>query len=216
MAGVLAAIDRALGARVVKPALFVACAAPAAGIAWEAWAGLLGVNPTEELLHQTGKTALFILFTSLTITPLRRLLHLNRLQRVRRMLGVWAFAYAVAHFSIYILYDQGCIYWSACDAAFTWADITRRKFIFVGMLAFTILLALTVTSTNGWVRRLGRRWQALHRLVYVAAMAGVIHFTWKQKADISEPLRWACVLAALLGIRVYLAVRKRQSGRADS
>jgi sulfoxide reductase heme-binding subunit YedZ len=126
-------------------------------------------------------------------------------QRVRRMIGLWSFVYALCHFTTYVALDQ------LGDVRAIADDVLKRKFIFSGMLAFVILLALAATSTNGMIRRLGRRWQQLHRLVYVAAVAGAVHFVWGQKADIREPLLWAGILAVLLGVRVVLAVRKRRA-----
>jgi sulfoxide reductase heme-binding subunit YedZ len=213
MLRLVSGIDTWCRSRLAKPVVFLACAIPAALLFRRFWIGELGTNPTETLLHETGKAALLMLFASLSVTPVRRLLHMNGLQRFRRAIGLWSFAYAVSHLGIYLLLDQACISWADCQPAFIAKDVLKRPFILVGMLAFMMLLTLALTSTNGWVRRLGRRWQALHRLVYVAAIAGVVHFIWKQKADISEPLRWAWVLAALLGIRVYLAVRKWRERR---
>jgi sulfoxide reductase heme-binding subunit YedZ len=168
------------------------------------WSGDLGVNPTETLLHTTGRHALRFLLIALSITPIRRLTGWNRVQSVRRMVGLWSFAYACCHFLTYVAFDQ-LGDWSAITQ-----DVLKRKFIFSGMLAFAILTVLAVTSTNAMIRRLGRRWQRLHRLVYVAAIAGVVHFAWGQKADIREPLVWGAMLAGLFGVRVVLATRKRR------
>jgi sulfoxide reductase heme-binding subunit YedZ len=123
------------------------------------------------------------------------------------MVGLWSFAYALCHVTTYVALDQLGDIHAILD------DVLKRKFIFSGMLAFVILLALAATSTNGAIRRLGRRWQQLHRLVYVAAVAGAVHFVWGQKADIREPLLWAGILAVLLGTRVVLALRKRVATR---
>lgn len=136
------------------------------------------------------------------MTPVRRLTGWNRVQIVRRTVGVWSFVYALCHFLTYVVFDK------LGDVAEIAKDVFERKFIFSGMLAFAILLVLTVTSTNGMIRRLGRRWQRLHQTVYVAALAGAVHFAWGQKADIGEPLLWASALAALLGFRVVMALRK--------
>jgi sulfoxide reductase heme-binding subunit YedZ len=205
-----AAVQAALKSRVFYPVVFVSCALPAASLLWRVWQAAfgdqpdaLGVNPVETLLHATGRDALGLLLITLTVTPIRRLTGWNRVQIVRRTLGVWSFTYALAHLSIYFIFDQ------VGDIHAVIADVIERKFIFVGMFTFTILLALAVTSTKGMMRRLGRNWQRLHRLVYVAAIAGVVHFAWGQKADIREPLEWAAFLALLLGIRLYYAWRKR-------
>jgi sulfoxide reductase heme-binding subunit YedZ len=174
------------------------------------WPGDLGVNPVETLEHTTGRDALGVLFAALAVTPIRRLTGWNRVQVVRRTVGVWAFVYALCHFTVYLVFDQLVFSLPGGALQAVIDDVTKRRFIFVGMLAFVILLVLAATSTNGMIRRLGRRWQRLHRLVYVAAVAGVIHFTWGQKADIREPLVWAAGLAVLLGFRVVLSVRKRR------
>jgi sulfoxide reductase heme-binding subunit YedZ len=187
--------------------VFLGCLWPGIGIVQDTFGGRLGVNPVETLLHETGRTALSILFAALAITPIRRLTGWNRIQRVRRMLGVWSFVYALSHFLIYVVFNH------LGDLRAITEDVLERPFIFMGMLTFVILLALAATSTNGMIRRLGRRWQQLHRLVYVAAVAGTIHFAWGQKADIREPLIWAAGLTILLAVRVVWAVRHRQRQR---
>lgn len=192
-------------ARAFYPVVFLLCLWPAMVLGRGLYAGDLGVNPVETLLHETGRTALMILLATLSVTPIRRLTGWNRVQRVRRMLGVWSFTYALAHFLVYAVFNQ------LGDMRAIWEDVTERKFIFAGMLAFAILLALAATSTNGMIRRLGRKWARLHRLVYVAAIAATVHFAWGQKADISEPLQWAAALALLLGLRVWFAARKQRA-----
>jgi sulfoxide reductase heme-binding subunit YedZ len=171
------------------------------------WTGDLGVNPTEALLHATGRHALRFLLLALAVTPVRRLTGWNRVQRVRRMVGLWSFAYALCHVATYVAFDQLGDVHAIVD------DVLKRKFIFSGMLAFVILAVLAATSTNGAIRRLGRRWQRLHRLVYVAAAAAAVHFLWGQKADIREPLLWAGILAILLGVRAVFTIRKRLARR---
>jgi sulfoxide reductase heme-binding subunit YedZ len=196
--------------RLFYPAVFLACALPGVHLGWQFYSdltrgtSLLGVNPAETLLHSTGRDTLGLLFATLSVTPIRRISGWNRIQRVRRTLGLWAFFYACCHLLSYVVFNE------LGDPAAIWDDVTTRPFIFVGMFAFTILLALALTSTNGMIRRLGRRWQMLHRLVYVAAVAGIVHFIWGQKADIREPLIWAAGLALLLGWRVVQAVRRRR------
>ena len=201
-----------------KPAVFVETLIPGAIVLYDLAQVLvwnhpeaLGIEPTKTLLHETGEDALGVLLATLAVTPIRRIFKINRVQIVRRMLGVTAFFYALTHVSIYLMLDQLCYSWQTCDFAGTWEDLLKRKFIFVGMVSFTIMLALALTSTAGWVRRLKKRWVTLHRLVYVAGIAGVIHFIWIQKSDISEPLNWAFWLTVLLGIRVYLAWQKRHA-----
>jgi sulfoxide reductase heme-binding subunit YedZ len=130
------------------------------------------------------------------------------------MLGLWAFFYAAVHLSIYLVFDQLCYSVATCDFNTIWKDIVLRRFIFVGQLAFAILLTLALTSTKGWQRRLRHNWTRLHRLVYVAAIAGIVHFIWIQKSDIREPLKWASFLVVLLGIRVAYVVRSRRMAAA--
>jgi methionine sulfoxide reductase heme-binding subunit len=206
------------GWRFFKPAVFLACLIPGVLIGtrlYQVLAGTnpdaLGVDPKATLLHETGETALALLLITLSVTPFRRIFKINRIQIVRRMLGVWSFTYALLHLSIYLVFDQLCYSWATCDFATIWEDIVKRKFIFAGQFAFLILFLLAMTSTSGWVRRLKKNWQRLHRLVYVAAIAGIVHFIWIQKSDISRPLRWAAVLAVLLALRVYFAIQKRHT-----
>ena len=204
--------------RYFKPAVFVACAAPLALLAFDFSRFLfwdqqdaLGIDPVKTLEHETGEDALGLLLITLSVTPLRRLFGVNRVQIVRRMLGVWAFAYALVHVTVYLTFDRSCVSFSACQYGEIWTDVLKRKFIFAGLTALTIMLALAITSTSGWVRRLRKNWVRLHRLVYVAAIAGVVHFIWIQKSDISQPLNWAYWLTALFAVRVYFAWQKRQA-----
>jgi sulfoxide reductase heme-binding subunit YedZ len=194
-----------LRSRLFKPLVFVACAIPAVQLLRATYEGDLGVNPVETLLHETGRNALALLIVTLAVTPFRRLTGWTRLQAVRRMLGLWAFAYALSHFLVYVVFNQ------LGDVSAIWADVAERPFITTGMLAFAILLALAVTSTSGMMRRLGRNWTRLHRLVYVAAASAAVHFAWGQKADIREPLTWAAALALLLGLRLVWALRRRRA-----
>jgi sulfoxide reductase heme-binding subunit YedZ len=187
------------------PLVFAACAVPGLQIVRAVFAGDLGVNPVETLLHETGRSALLVLLAALAITPIRRLTGWNRVQYVRRMVGVWSAFYALCHFLIYVVFNH------LGDLGAIAQDVADRPFITLGMLAFSIVMALAATSTNGMMRRLGRNWQRLHRLVYVAATAAVVHFAWGQKAEIREPLQWGVVLAVLFGIRLFYAVRKRRS-----
>ena len=172
--------------------------------------GGLGVDPLKALLHETGEDSLGILLASLAITPIRRLFKVNGIQKVRRLVGVFSFAYAVVHVGLYLGLDQLCYSLETCDFRAIGNDLMKRKFIFMGMISFTILTALAITSTNGMIRRLKKKWQPLHRLVYVAGISAVIHYIWVQKSDYAEPLMWAGWLAAFLLIRVYLSIQKRR------
>jgi len=178
--------------------------------------GGLGVDPLKSLLHETGEDSLGILLASLAITPIRRLFKVNGIQKVRRMVGVWSFVYAVVHVALYLGFDQLCYSLATCDFRAIGNDLKKRKFIFMGMISFTILTALAITSTNGMIRRLKKKWQPLHRLVYVAGISAVIHYIWVQKSDYAEPLMWAGWLAAFLLIRVYLSVQKRRAKAAHA
>ncbi len=156
----------------------------------------LGANPIEAVLHRAGRWTLILLLVGLSITPLRRLTGWNQIIKVRRLVGLFAFFYASLHLSIYLGLDQGFA-WS-----FIVEDVVERPFITVGAGAFLCLVPLALTSTRGWIRRLGKRWQRLHRLVYPAAAMGTLHFFWKVKADTFWPLVAASILAALLLVRV--------------
>jgi sulfoxide reductase heme-binding subunit YedZ len=204
--------------RLFKPLVFAACALPLALVGYDfflAFTGrdpmALGADPTQALLHRTGRDAITLLLVTLSITPARRLTGLNRLQSVRRMLGVWSFAYAAVHLGLYLVFDQRCYSIATCDGPAIWQDLLKRRYIFVGQAAFVMLLLLAVTSTAGWVRRLKRNWSRLHRLAYVAAIAGLLHFVWIQKSGISRPLPWLIWLAVVLGARLYLLAAGRLS-----
>jgi sulfoxide reductase heme-binding subunit YedZ len=202
--------------------VFAACAAPGALLAWQAapvlipafypdvvlpWSGDLGANPVETLLHSTGRYAVFVLLAALAVTPVRRLTGWNRVQGVRRMVGLWSFAYAVLHFTTYVAFDK------LGNVREIIADVLERRFIFSGMLALSILTVLAATSTRWAIRALGKRWQRLHRLVYLGGASAIVHFAWGQKAAIGEPLFWAGVLGALFAVRLSHALRQRRARR---
>jgi sulfoxide reductase heme-binding subunit YedZ len=171
----------------------------------------LGANPIAEAMNSYGYWALVLLLATLACTPLKTLFGWNWPLAVRRLLGLCAFFVASLHFLTYLVLDQ------FFDFAAILEDIVKRKFITVGFLAFVLLVPLAVTSTNGMVKRLGfPRWKRLHRLTYVAAAAGVVHYVWRVKADLLEPLIFAGVLALLLGIRAATWWKGRGEGRAAS
>ncbi len=187
-----------------KPAVFIIALLPLARLVAGAFgiAGIsLGADPVNEILHECGKTALQLLLITLAVRPLVRLGRLHNLLRLRRMLGLFAAFYALLHFVTYAWLDQNL------DFQAILADILKRPYITIGMAALLMLVPLAVTSTNGWMRRLGRRWQKLHYLIYPIAILGVWHFWWQVKADIREPLAYAAILAALLGYRVVVKAR---------
>jgi methionine sulfoxide reductase heme-binding subunit len=181
-----------------KPVVFLVCLIPFAQLAYKAYMGDLGVNPIEFITHFTGDWTLIFLLATLSITPLRKIFRWNDLIKFRRMLGLFAFFYALLHFSTYIVLDH------FFDFHRIGKDILKRPYVTVGFTAFVLLIPLAVTSTAGMIRRLGKRWQQLHRLIYVAAIAGVIHFYWLVKADIRRPLQYGGVLAILLGYRLFV------------
>lgn len=188
-------------------------------VAWGIWAFFadgLGANPIEALLHVGGRWGLVFLLLGLAVTPVRRVTGWNQVIKVRRLLGLFTFFYASLHFLVYLVLDQGLA------LSFILEDIVERPFITVGFLSLVLLAPLALTSTRGWIRRLGRRWQLLHRLVYPAGALAVLHFYWKVKADTFWPLVVAGVFAALLLFRVpgwwtrlerKLGVGKARSGK---
>jgi len=193
--------------RLLKPIVFVACSLPLLWLLARAFgiAGLgLGANPIDELQDRLGDWGLRLLLATLFVSPLATELRKPWLMRVRRMLGLFAFTFLALHFLNWLVLDQ----W--LDAGAIVADIAKRPYITVGFVALLLLVPLAVTSTNGWMRRLGRRWQQLHRLIYPAAILGCVHFWWQVKADWREPAVYAAVLALLLAWRVRRAHRARQ------
>ncbi len=179
-----------------KIVVFPVCLIPVAHLGLAAYQGNLGANPLEVITHTTGDWTLRFLLITLSITPLRQLTKQYWMIQYRRMLGLFAFFYGTLHFTTYIWFDK----------FFDWHemlhDVAKRKFITVGFTAFVLLIPLAVTSTKGMIRRLGKRWTVLHRLIYVSAIAGVIHYLWLVKADHRLPLTYGAILAVLLAYRV--------------
>jgi sulfoxide reductase heme-binding subunit YedZ len=198
--------------RWLKPAAVAVLLLPLAKIVRDALADGLGGNPIEAVLNRLGFWTMVMLALALAPTPARDLLGLAWPQRLRRILGVTAFGYALLHFLFYVGVDK------FFDGRTIAADLTKRPFIMVGFAALLCLLPLAVTSTDGWVRRLGyRRWKALHRLAYLAAALAVVHFLWRVKADVRRPLAFAAVFGLLLAARVpgwIRAARRRPGGGA--
>mgnify|MGYP001828715678 FL=1 len=180
---------------VIKPLVFIICLVPFAALTIGAVNDTLGVNPVEKLTRETGEWTLRLLLLTLTITPLRRITGHTWLIKLRRMLGLFTFFYACLHFTTYIWLDQ----------FFDWQeiliDIPKRPFITVGFAAFVLLIPLALTSTNKMMRRLKKKWVQLHKLVYVIAVLGCLHFLWVVKADTVEPLVYFVILLLLLGHR---------------
>jgi sulfoxide reductase heme-binding subunit YedZ len=203
---------RPLSQRLPKLIVGVLGLVPAARLGWF-WLfdrGALGANPIAETLNQLGLWALTVLLASLACTPIKVLSGWNWPLRLRRLLGLLAFFYACLHFTMYIVVDQGL------DFGEIWKDIVKRQFMTIGFAAFVLLVPLAVTSTNKMVKRLGfPRWKRLHRLVYLAAALAVVHFIWRVKSDLRQPLIYAFVLGVLLAVRVVDWFRQRQRQPRD-
>ena len=198
-----------MAVRRVKPWVFVACLIPLAWLVWRGVTGDLTANPIEDITHRTGDWALRFLLVTLAITPLRRMLGWSSLASYRRMMGLFAFFYAALHLSTYLVLD----FFFAFDLILD--DVIERRYVTAGVAGFMMLLPLALTSTTGMIRRLGgARWRRLHRLVYLAAVAGVVHYLWLVKIDIGPPFVYAAVLAMLLGLRLWFHYVKRPASRA--
>lgn len=195
--------------RVAKVLVFLGALIPLALLILAFVSGdLLLTEPVKNIQHRTGIAALILLLATLAVTPLRRLLGWNDLIKFRRMLGVFAFFYAALHAFSYFVFDQ-----ELSPTAIA-ADVGEHPWVLLGFTAFSLLLPLAITSTSGWVRRLGgRRWRALHQLVYVAAAAAVLHFLWLVKLDVREPVIYAAILVALLSVRLFYLRRVRRTSR---
>lgn len=181
-----------------KVLVFLLGLAPFFWLAWRAWNHRLTANPTEFITHYTGDWTLRLIIIGLFVTPLRKILNLPNLIRYRRMIGLFAFFYGCLHFLTYICVDR---YFDLSDVG---ADIAKRRYITVGFTGFLLLIPLAVTSTTGWIRRLGgKRWQRLHRLVYFTAVCGVVHYYWLVKSDIRLPVFYGFLVALLLGWRLW-------------
>jgi len=217
---------------VVKPLVFAACLLPVAYMIWaahhdfftDAAAKLLTADPLKEITHETGDWTIRFIVITLAITPLRRVSGWNRLIKFRRMAGLFAFFYGTLHFLIYIVADRfagldfpdGFVAWSTATAlaASIWDDIAKRPYITVGFLGWSAMVPLAVTSTAGWIRRLGgRSWNKLHRLIYLTAVAGVVHYWWLVKADIRHPAMYASIVVLLLGARAIWSLQKARPHR---
>jgi methionine sulfoxide reductase heme-binding subunit len=212
-------VHRLLLSKWTKAVVFIVCLVPLGALIHRALHGGLGANPVEFVQHATGDWTLRFLIFTLAITPLRKLLHLPELIRFRRMLGLFAFFYVCLHFLTYIGADQ------SFDLAGMWKDVAKRRYITVGFLGFVLLIPLAITSTAGWVRRLGgKRWQMLHRAIYVSATCGVIHYYWLVKSDVRKPLFYGALVAILLLWRLgdwfvkkgRLAPAKAAAGQASA
>ena len=195
--------------RVVKPVLYVAAVLPLGWLMFTLFSGIVMGDQVKFMQHVTGDTVLSCLMLTLAITPLRRLTGWNEIIRVRRLIGLTAFWYACLHLTTYVVFDQD---FSLMEIT---KDIAKHPWVLVGFTGFLCLLPLAITSTNGWIRRLGgKNWNRLHRLVYVAAIAGVLHYLWLVKKDIHYPLVYGAVLTVLLLTRVWYAAARPRTRRA--
>lgn len=195
--------------RALKSVVFLLCLGPAFVLTWKGFHEHLGANPIDVITRTTGRWTLTFLLVTLAITPLRKVSGLTWLIRFRRMVGLFAFFYGTLHLMTYVWLDK------FFDVHAMLHDIAKRRFITAGMTAWTLMLPLALTSTSGWIRRLGgKNWQRLHRLIYLSATAGVIHFIWLVKADLRRPLTYGAILLSLLAIRAggwaVARIRSRQ------
>ncbi len=187
-----------------KPLVFLLGLSPALWLIWGGFHDGLGANPIEFITHATGDWTLRFLLITLAITPVRKLTGWQQLIVYRRMLGLFAFFYGCLHFTTYIWLDK------FFDLEEMWKDIAKRPYITMGFAGFVAMIPLAVTSTAGWIRRMGgKRWQALHRLIYFSAVAGVIHYYWLVKSDIRLPAMYGLLVAILLGYRAWTSLRKQ-------
>jgi len=190
-------VNRILSSKWTKVAVFALCLAPLASLVWRGFQNNLTADPINFITHKTGDWTLRFLVITLAITPLRKTLHVPQLIRFRRMLGLFAFFYATLHFTIWIALDHSFV-WSEM-----WKDVQKRPFITVGFIGFVLMIPLAVTSTAGWIRRLGgRRWQLLHRAIYFIAILGVVHYYWQVKSDTRKPLEYGWMVGILLAWRL--------------
>jgi sulfoxide reductase heme-binding subunit YedZ len=197
----------------LKVLVFVAALGPAGWLVWALVTGTLSANPLSDVTNETGVWTLRFLCITLAITPLRRLTKWNEIIRFRRMIGLFAFFYGSLHLLTYVILDRfagldfpdGIVALSTVKnlAVSVGQDIYKRPFITIGFTAFVLMLPLAITSTKGWIRRMGRNWQRLHRLVYASAVAGVVHYWWLVKADVTRPETYALVVGLLLAFRIW-------------
>jgi len=204
-----AGVRRVLGSKWTKLPVFILCLVPLGRLVWRALHHHLTANPIEFITHQTGDWTLIFIVVTLAVTPARKLLRLPELIRFRRMLGLFAFFYGFLHFST----------WIGLDKFFDWSemlhDVRKRPFITAGFTGFTLMIPLALTSTAGWIRRLGgKRWLALHRLIYLTAIAGVVHYYWLVKSDVRKPVFYGALVVLLLLLRIGLWLGSRRPKQA--
>jgi methionine sulfoxide reductase heme-binding subunit len=192
-----------------KLLVWAICLAPFFRLAWRIWSNDVTPNPVEFITHFTGDWAIRLLVATLAITPLRKLLHVPELIRFRRLIGLFAFFYACLHFTTYLWLDHGF------DMAAIVKDVAKRPYVTAGFTAFVLMVPLAITSTAGWIRRLGgKRWQSLHRLIYISAIAAVVHYYWLVKSDIRLPLLYGVLVSLELAYRLLVLKRGTKVGKA--
>jgi methionine sulfoxide reductase heme-binding subunit len=197
--------------RVIKPVVFLACLGPLAWLVYNAFWGDLGANPVELITNTTGIWTLRFIAVTIAITPIRWVTKWNPIINFRRMIGLFAFFYGTLHFLIYFILDRSLIFDDL------WEDIVKRPYITVGFTGFVLMIPLALTSTTAWIRRLGgARWNLLHKLVYVTAVLGVIHYWWKVKLDVTDPMIYAGIVSVLLGSRVARWAMRRRTASTSS
>lgn len=190
--------------RVVKPAVFLVALEPFLWLVYNAFFGDLGVNPVETITNHTGIWTLRFVVLTIAITPLRWLTGFNPIALFRRMVGLFAFFYATLHFMTYFILDHSLMFEGV------WEDVVKRPYITAGFTAFVLMIPLALTSTQGWIRRMGgKRWNLLHKLVYITAIGSVLHYFWKVKLDTTNPLYYAAIVAVLFGVRLWIGARRR-------
>jgi sulfoxide reductase heme-binding subunit YedZ len=201
--------------RVFKPVVWMLCLAPLGFLFYDGFTDNLTANPIEKVTNTTGIWTLRFIVAGLVITPLRWATGLNQLVNYRRVIGLFAFFYGTLHFIIYVVTTFFVGGFSEFDASGLWGDLVKRPYITAGFVAFVLMIPLALTSTTGWIRRLGgKKWNLLHRLVYITALAAVLHYFWKVKLDATYPLYYGMGVVVLLGVRVWIAYSKQQLRRS--
>lgn len=192
--------------RVLKPVVWLICLAPLALLIYDGFTDNLTANPIEKVTNTTGIWTLRMIVAGLAITPLRWLTGLNQLINYRRVIGLFAFFYATMHFMVFFFLDH------QFDFGAMWTDVLKRPYIAAGFTAFVLMIPLAITSTTGWIRRMGgRKWNLLHRLIYITALAAVLHYFWKVKLDATYPVYYGVVVASLLGFRAWRTFAKKRA-----
>jgi methionine sulfoxide reductase heme-binding subunit len=192
--------------RVYKPVVWLLCLTPFALLIYDGFTDNLTANPIEKITNDTGIWTLRLIVAGLAITPLRWLTGINQLINYRRLVGLFAFFYGCLHFTTFFFFDH------QFDFAGMWQDVLKRPYITAGFTAFVLMIPLAITSTTGWIRRMGgKKWNLLHRLIYITALAAVLHYFWKVKLDATNPVYYGLVVAALLGFRIWRNVARKKA-----